>query len=46
LDAAQQLIDKYELPQYYAQRIALIRGEIESMFDNKKPKQFSLTDFA
>ena len=45
LDAAQQLIDKYELPDYYAQRIALIKDEIESMFDNKKPKQFSLTDF-
>ncbi|MBN1358275.1 DNA polymerase II large subunit [Candidatus Bathyarchaeota archaeon] len=45
LDAAQQLIDKYELPNYYAQRIALIKDEIESMFDNKKPKQFSLTDF-
>jgi DNA polymerase II large subunit len=46
LEPAQQLIDKYELPQYYAQRIALIKDEIESMFDNKKPKQFSLTDFA
>jgi DNA polymerase II large subunit len=45
LDAAQQLIDKYELPDYYAQRIALIKGEIESMFDNKKPKQISLTAF-
>jgi len=46
LDAAQQLIDKYDLPNYYAQRIALIKDEIESMFDNKKPKQVSLTDFA
>jgi len=46
LDAAQRLIDKYDLPQYYAQRIALIKGEIESMFDNKKPKQVSLIDFA
>jgi len=45
LDAAQQLIDKYELPDYYAQRIALIKDEIESMFDNKKPKQVSLTAF-
>ncbi len=45
LDAAQQLIDKYELPNYYAQRIALMRDEIESLFDNKKPKQVSLTDF-
>jgi DNA polymerase II large subunit len=46
LDAAQQLIDKYKLPNYYAQRIALIKDEIESIFDNKKPKQLSLTDFA
>ncbi len=46
LDAAQRLIDKYDLPQYYAQRIALIKDEIESMFDNKKPKQVSLIDFA
>lgn len=45
LDAAQRLIDKYELPNYYAQRIALMRNEIKSMFDNKKPKQVSLTDF-
>ncbi|TRO47004.1 DNA polymerase II large subunit, partial [Candidatus Bathyarchaeota archaeon] len=46
LDAAQQLIDKYKLPNYYAQRIALIKDEIESIFDNKKPRQLNLTDFA
>jgi DNA polymerase II large subunit len=46
MDAAQQLIDKYNLPKYYAQRIALIKDEIASMFDNKKPKQISLMDFA
>jgi DNA polymerase II large subunit len=46
LDAAQQLIDKYELPKYYAQRILLIKNEIASMFDNNKPKQASLFDFA
>jgi DNA polymerase II large subunit len=46
LDAAQRLIDKYDLPQYHAQRIALIKDEIASMFDNKKPKQVSLIDFA
>jgi DNA polymerase II large subunit len=45
LDPAQRLIEKYELPNYYAQRIALIKDEIESMFDNKKPKQISLTAF-
>jgi DNA polymerase II large subunit len=46
LEAAQQLVDKYDLPKYYTQRIALIKDEITSLFDNKKPKQISLTDFA
>jgi len=46
LEAAQRLIDKYRLPSYYTQRIALIKDEIASMFANKKPKQISLTDFA
>jgi DNA polymerase II large subunit len=46
LEAAQGLVDKYDLPKYYTQRIALIKGEITLMFDNKKPKQFCLTDFA
>ncbi|MEM3377770.1 MAG: DNA polymerase II large subunit [Candidatus Bathyarchaeia archaeon] len=46
LEAAQQLIVKYELPKYYSQRIALIKDEIRFMFDNKKPKQVRLVDFA
>jgi DNA polymerase II large subunit len=46
LGAAQQLVDKYGLPKYYTQRIDLIKDEIASMFDNKKPKQASLADFA
>jgi DNA polymerase II large subunit len=46
LEAAQSLIDKYGLPKYYTQRIDLIKDEIASMFDNKKPKQVSLADFA
>jgi DNA polymerase II large subunit len=46
LEAAQGLIDKYDLPEYYAQRIALIKSEIISMFDNNKPKQVSLLEFA
>lgn len=44
--AAQLLVDKYGLPKYYTQRITLIKGEIVAMFDNKKPKQLSLADFA
>lgn len=46
LDVALQLIEKYELPQYYAQRILLIRDEIGAMFEGKKPRQISLADFA
>jgi DNA polymerase II large subunit len=45
LVAAQQLVDKYGLPKYYTQRMTLIKEEIASMFDNKKPKQVSLFDF-
>jgi len=45
LDAAQHLIEKYGLPQYYAQRILLVREEIDSLFEGKKPKQISLVDF-
>ena len=45
LEAAQQLVDKYDLPKYYTQRLVLIKEEIHSMFDNKKPKQTNLFDF-
>jgi len=45
LVAAQQLVDTYGLPNYYTQRMDLIKEEIASMFDNKKPKQASLSDF-
>lgn len=46
LAAAQRLVEKYGLPTYYAQRLSLIKAEITAMFDNKKPKQVSLLDFA
>jgi len=45
LNAAQHLIEKYGLPQYYAQRILLAREEINALFEGKKPKQISLVDF-
>jgi len=45
LVAAQQLVDSYGLPNYYTQRMDLIKEEIASMFDNKKPKQAKLFDF-
>ena len=46
LEAAQRLIEKYGLPQYYAQRILLMKEEINALFEGKKPKQISLTEFA
>jgi DNA polymerase II large subunit len=46
LEAAQHLIDKYDLPNYYSQRISLVKEEISALFDGRKPKQISLTDFA
>jgi len=46
LEAAQHLIDKYDLPKYYSQRISLVKEEISALFDSRKPKQISLTDFA
>jgi DNA polymerase II large subunit len=45
LEAANQLIRKYKLPNYYAQRLMLIQEEINSLFEGKKPKQISLKDF-
>jgi DNA polymerase II large subunit len=45
LVAAQQLVDKYGLPNYYTQRMDLIKEELATMFDNKKPKQSKLFDF-
>jgi DNA polymerase II large subunit len=46
LDAAEHLIHKYNLPPYYSQRLTMVREEINSLFEGKKPKQVSLKDFA
>jgi len=46
LEAAEQLIRKYELPSYYLQRLAMVREEVDSLFEGKKPRQVSLKDFA
>jgi DNA polymerase II large subunit len=46
LEAANKLVEKYGLPNYYSQRIAMVKEEITALFDGKKPKQVSLTDFA
>ena len=45
LEAAHQLIEKYGLSDYYAQRLSLVEDEIISLFEGNKPKQISLTDF-
>jgi DNA polymerase II large subunit len=45
LEASQELVDKYDLPKYYTQRLVLIKEEIHLMFDNNKPKQTTLFDF-
>jgi DNA polymerase II large subunit len=45
LEAANQIIRKYELPDYYAQRLTLVQEEINSLFEGRKPKQISLKDF-
>jgi len=45
LVAAQHLIDKYGLPLYYSQRLELVKDEIDSLFEGKKPRQVSLADF-
>jgi DNA polymerase II large subunit len=46
LEAARGLTERYHLPKYYAQRIALLKEEINALFESKKPKQICLTDFA
>jgi len=45
LEAAEHLIHKYNLPPYYSQRLVMVREEIDSLFEGKKPKQISLKDF-
>jgi len=45
LETAQTLIEKYGLPNYYSQRISLIKDEIYTLFEGRKPKQISLVDF-
>lgn len=45
MGAAQKLIKRYGLPEYYSQRITLVGDEIVSLFESGKPKQVSLVDF-
>ncbi|MCW3980699.1 MAG: DNA polymerase II large subunit [Candidatus Bathyarchaeota archaeon] len=46
LAAARHLIEKYQLPKYYLQRLSLVEQEIISLFEGKKPRQISLENFA
>jgi len=45
LEAAEQIIKKYSLPKYYTQRLLLVKEEICSLFEGRKPRQVSLADF-
>jgi DNA polymerase II large subunit len=46
LGISQELVEKYELPNYLKQRLSLIQKEIDSIFQDDKSKQFSLADYA
>jgi DNA polymerase II large subunit len=46
LPAATQLVKKYGLSEYYAQRLSLVEEEILTLFEGKKPRQISLTSFS
>lgn len=45
LEAAHQLIQKYNLSEYYTQRLSMVEEEIRSLFEGNKPRQISLADF-
>ena len=45
LPTALQLVKKYGLSEYYAQRLSMVEEEIRTLFEGKKPKQISLTAF-
>jgi DNA polymerase II large subunit len=46
LPAASQLVKKYGLLDYYAQRLNLVEEEILTLFEGKKPRQSSLAAFS
>jgi DNA polymerase II large subunit len=46
LPAATQLVEKYGLLDYYAQRLNMVEEEILTLFEGKKPRQISLTAFS
>jgi len=46
LPAAAKLVKKYGLLEYYAQRLNMVEEEILTLFEGKKPRQFSLAAFS
>ncbi|MFC1487556.1 DNA polymerase II large subunit [Thermoproteota archaeon] len=44
--AATQLVKKYGLLEYYAQKLYMVNEEILTLFEGKKPRQVSLTSFS
>jgi len=46
LPAATQLVKKYGLSEYYAQRLSMVEEEILTLFEGKKPRQISLASFS
>jgi DNA polymerase II large subunit len=46
LDAARHLVEKYGLSKYYLHRLELVKEEVNSLFEGKKPRQISIADFA
>lgn len=44
--AATQLVKKYGLSDYFAQRLSMVEEEILTLFEGKKPRQISLTSFS
>jgi len=46
LPAATQLVKKYGLLDYYAQRLNIVEEEILTLFEGKKPRQSSLAAFS
>jgi len=46
LKVARQLVERYELSDYYAQRLSMVEDEIKSMFETRRgPKQSNLAQF-
>jgi DNA polymerase II large subunit len=45
LQAAQNLVEKFELPEYYSQRILIVHEELSTLFENQKHQQRSISHF-